>query len=146
MKSIKGDLLKLAKDGKFDVICHGANCLQIMGAGIARQIRDKYPEAYAADKKTKIADDKKLGTFSKAKTKEGFLVYNFYTQYHLGRCATLSAIKSCFEKLKQEITKETRIGIPAIGCGLGGLNWKDVEKLIDEVMVGYDITFVEYSR
>lgn len=32
---IKGDLITLAKEGKFDVIAHGCNCFCNMGAGIA---------------------------------------------------------------------------------------------------------------
>ncbi len=35
-----------------------------MQSGIARQIREKYPEAYEADCKTVAGDIKKLGTFS----------------------------------------------------------------------------------
>lgn len=33
MKYIIGDLLKLADDGQFDVIVHGCNCFNTMGAG-----------------------------------------------------------------------------------------------------------------
>jgi O-acetyl-ADP-ribose deacetylase (regulator of RNase III) len=31
MKVIKGDLIQLAKDGKFDLIVHGCNCFCTMG-------------------------------------------------------------------------------------------------------------------
>ena len=37
-QEIEGDLIKLAKQGKFDVITHGCNCLSNMGAGIAPQM------------------------------------------------------------------------------------------------------------
>jgi hypothetical protein len=39
MKNLTGDLLKLAIEGRFDVIVHGANCQCVMGAGIAKAIR-----------------------------------------------------------------------------------------------------------
>ena len=39
MKTIKGDLIKLAQDGEFDVIVHGCNCMCTMSAGIAKQIK-----------------------------------------------------------------------------------------------------------
>ena len=45
----KGDLLALARAGRFDVIVHGCNCFCAMGGGIARAIREEFPEAYAAD-------------------------------------------------------------------------------------------------
>ena len=35
IKYIKGDLIKLAQKGKFDIIAHGCNCFCTMGAGIA---------------------------------------------------------------------------------------------------------------
>ena len=62
MKIIKGDLLKLALEGKFDVITHGCNCFNTMGAGIARQIAIEFPEAAIADNYTKRGDKSKLGT------------------------------------------------------------------------------------
>ena len=34
-KEIKGDLIKLALSGQFDVITHGCNCYCTMGSGIA---------------------------------------------------------------------------------------------------------------
>ncbi len=45
MKIIKGDLIKLALDGKFDVIIHGCNCYCTMGAGFAKAIQAEFPEA-----------------------------------------------------------------------------------------------------
>lgn len=36
MKTMLGDLLSLAIDGRFDVIVHGCNCQCTMGAGIAQ--------------------------------------------------------------------------------------------------------------
>ena len=35
MNIVKGDLIKSAKEGQFDVIIHGCNCFNTMGAGIA---------------------------------------------------------------------------------------------------------------
>lgn len=64
MKIVRGDLLKLGAEGQFDVIVHGANCQCVMCAGIAKAIRDVFPEAYEADRRTPKADRSKLGTIS----------------------------------------------------------------------------------
>jgi hypothetical protein len=40
VKIVKGDLLK--SDCQY--IAHGVNCQGVMNSGIAKQIRDKYPE------------------------------------------------------------------------------------------------------
>ena len=43
---IKGDLIKLAQAGEFDVIVQGCNCFNTMGSGLAKQIKAEIPEAY----------------------------------------------------------------------------------------------------
>lgn len=48
MKVIKGDLVELALEGKFDVIIHGCNCFNTMNAGIAKQIKRIFSEANEA--------------------------------------------------------------------------------------------------
>ena len=56
MKYIKGDLIKLALIGNFEVIAHGCNCMCTMGAGIAKTIKSEFPEAYQADCATEKGD------------------------------------------------------------------------------------------
>lgn len=41
-QEIEGDLITLAKAGKFDVIAHGCNCFCTMGAGIAPQMAEAF--------------------------------------------------------------------------------------------------------
>jgi O-acetyl-ADP-ribose deacetylase (regulator of RNase III) len=42
MKVIRGALAKLVLDGQFEVIIHGRNCHCMMGAGIARTIKQGF--------------------------------------------------------------------------------------------------------
>lgn len=147
MKIVKGDLIKLAKQGDFDVICHGANCFCKMGAGIAKDIRINFPEAWYADKDTKPGDRKKLGTITWAQCGD-VAVVNAYTQFTYWEkdkdLVEYDALRSCFEKIKEQFSGN-RIGIPKIGAGLARGNWSKISAIIDEVMVGEDITFVEYE-
>ena len=64
LKYRMGDLVKDAHN--YDVIVHGCNCFNTMGAGIALAVKRKYPEAYEVDKRTKYGDINKLGTISVA--------------------------------------------------------------------------------
>ena len=66
MKTIKGNLIKLAEQGEFDIIVQGCNCFCAMGGGLAKQLADKYPQVEEADNKTKVGDYSKLGKSSKA--------------------------------------------------------------------------------
>lgn len=144
MKYLDGDLLALAKSGKFDVIIHGCNTQHCMGAGIALQIRIKYPEAYVIDCK----NQQYLGEISVSGCckDRNFVIVNAYTQDQPGPCASLSAIERSFVVIKNTYGNcKLRFGIPLIGCGLGGLKQDDVIPVIDKVMQGEDITCVLYN-
>lgn len=150
MKSIQGDLLKLAYEGKFEVVVHGANCFCTMGSGIAKQIKALYPEAYEADLKTIKGDKNKLGTYTGAPIMRGekaFVIVNAYTQYTYGTDSMkvdYEALRRCFNGIKKEFYGCT-IGYPLIGCGLAGGSWEVVSKIIDEELQGEDHTLVEYK-
>ena len=66
MNVIKRDLIKLALDGRFDVIVHGCNCQYAMGVGIAKSIKETLPEAYKVDLATTKGSREKLGSISAA--------------------------------------------------------------------------------
>ncbi len=66
MKRVEGDLVALARAGRFDAIVHGCNCFCDMEAGIARAIARAFPEAHAVDRATQAGDAGKLGTVTVA--------------------------------------------------------------------------------
>src|SRR5436309_9636698 len=102
MNIVTGDLLRLALDGRFDVIVHGCNCQCAMGKGIALSIKNQFPEAYEADLKTIKGDRSKLGTLTVARIERppaSFDIVNAYTQFHYrgeGVLADYGAIRSAF--------------------------------------------------
>jgi O-acetyl-ADP-ribose deacetylase (regulator of RNase III) len=150
MKIIKGDLIKLALEGKFDVIVHGCNCFCTMGAGIAGAIKSEFPEAYDADCKTEKGSKDKLGTYSQAtieKNGNKITVINAYTQHDYkgrGIKADYDAIRSVFKKIKLNFSGQ-RIGYPKIGAGLAGGDWEQISKIIDEALINEDHTLVEFA-
>ena len=149
MKVLRGDLLKLALDGTFDVIIHGCNCQCAMGAGIAKAIKLTFPEAYDADRRTTKADRKKLGTMSFATVdRDGheITIVNGYTQFHWrgsGVLADYDAIRSVMAAVKSQFSG-TRIGYPKIGVGLTKGDWDVIAEIIDEELAGEDHTVVDY--
>lgn len=106
LKHAKGNLLDMAENGDFDIIVQGCNCHNTMGSGIAREIRERYPQAYEADCETVAGDKTKLGTFTHSHatssapikkdehdrpillahnveaTTHSFYIVNAYTQYN----------------------------------------------------------------
>jgi len=149
MNIVRGDLLKLAREGRFDVIVHGCNCQCAMGKGIALSIKDEFPEAYAADLSTPKGDRNKLGTFSSASVERPhahFTVVNAYTQFHWrseGILADYDAIRAAFKRIKQQF-RGLRIGYPKIGAGLAKGDWNVIANIIDEELAGEQHTLVHF--
>ena len=154
MKKIKGDLIKLALAGEFDVIVHGCNCFHTMNSGIARQMRETFPTAYSIDVETTEKGDKsKLGSISAVvvhnSNKENIWVVNGYTQFNYGyegaKYCDYDAIRGVFTQVRRAFkNQDLRIGYPKIGAGLGGGDWKIISQIIDEELEGEDHTYVEY--
>jgi O-acetyl-ADP-ribose deacetylase (regulator of RNase III) len=130
-------LLKLAREGKFDIIVQGCNCFCTMGSGIARQIREEYPEAYAADCETKSGDKAKLGDYTFAKTKDGFVIINAYTQYSFNRAGESDDVfeYDAFELVLANLLYEAgdaNFGFPYIGMGLAGGDKTRIIKMLED--------------
>ncbi len=145
-----GDLIHLALDRQFDVIVHGCNCFCSMGAGIAKQIKEHFPQAYRVDQNTPKGDKKKLGTYTvvwvKNKT-HTFAIINAYTQYDFSGTGVLvnyEAVRKIFAQIKKDFQGQ-RIAYPKIGAGLAKGDWEMITKIIDQELHGENHTFVEYN-
>lgn len=158
MKTIKGDLIKLAEEGEFDVIIHGCNCFHAMGGGIAEQLADKYPQVEVADKQTEFGDREKLGKWTEAIVEVNdnvFTVVNAYTQYKWSSGSDVFEYEA-FQQFLKLFTESVlycpfriKIGFPQIGAGLAGGDWSRISKMIEkfsEDVASYaDVTVVEYQ-
>ncbi|MEY4668851.1 MAG: hypothetical protein RL518_1550 [Pseudomonadota bacterium] len=150
MKLMQGDLIQLALSGHFDVIIHGCNCDCIMGAGIARAIREHFPEAFEADQATSPGDTTKLGTYSFARCERNrhtIHVINAYSQAHPSGAGVLvdyAAVRRVMRSLKRDFSGR-RFGYPKLGAGLARGDWAIIGKIIDEELAGEDHTLVAYS-
>lgn len=143
MKYIMGNLVDRALEGKYNLIVHGCNCFNNMGAGIAVPIKHNFPDAYLADRATKYGSKEKLGKFTIGRHKEMFVI-NAYTQYEYGSGkmnADYDAIREVF-KLLNIMFRKQKVGIPLIGAGLAGGDWDAIEKIIEESSPDLDIEVV----
>ena len=146
IKYIDGDLIK--QSDEFDVIVQCANCFCTMGAGIAPQIKAKFPDAYAADCATTSGDKSKLGTisFSDATTP---IVVNLYGQYgysgirHGEMDLDYDALRSALREMKNQFSG-LLFGLPKIGSGLAGGDWDVIEAIIEEELEGERVIIVNY--
>jgi O-acetyl-ADP-ribose deacetylase (regulator of RNase III) len=157
LKHTKGNLLDLAEAGKFDVVVQGCNCFNTMGGGIAREIRERYPEVAHVDSKTKKGDYNKLGNWTSEVVirKNGtveFTVINAYTQYNMSQGTDVfeyTAFQLILEKLLFAFG-DLRIGLPYIGMGLAGGHKDTIIQMIeffaeDVSKKGGSVTLVEFG-
>jgi O-acetyl-ADP-ribose deacetylase (regulator of RNase III) len=150
MKIIKGDLIELARQGKFDIVVHGCNCFHMMGAGIAKQIAKEFPAVLVADKKTERGSIDKLGDFSHTFIDLGdvsFNIFNAYTQHGTSGYVDVfeyEAFQKFLNIMKEDFSGHS-IGFPWIGCGLAGGNKAVIQRMMEETLAGMDVTIVEFE-
>lgn len=150
MKIVNGNIINMAEAGEFDIIVHGCNCFHTMGAGLAKQISNKFPHAYEVDKNTTYGDVTKLGSYSIAapNNEHSFSIINAYTQFKPGPHAEYTAIIAFLNRFKYAYGKfkSLKVGFPEIGCGIGGLNSEIVKSLIKDILCDMDVTLVVYEQ
>jgi O-acetyl-ADP-ribose deacetylase (regulator of RNase III) len=139
-KIIEADMFEVFESNDNVALLQGCNCFHVMGGGIAKIIKDRYPKAYEADCRTTKGDKDKLGTYSLAKIKDEKYIVNIYTQYTFGqnhfgdREASYDAIYNGIKKLLVDIknTEIKTVLIPyMIGCGLASGRIEIVETIIN---------------
>ena len=132
------------------------NCVGIMGAGLAKQFREAYPQYYseyaAACNRGRmslgnvlvystnthipkdLSHDAKI--FRKDLPLSPSYILSFPTKNHWKEKSSLQHIEHGLYTLQEEILfwEIHSIAIPAIGCGLGGLPWNQVYPLIERTI------------
>lgn len=162
IKHIKCDIFESGAD----VICHQVNCQGVMGSGIAKQMRERYPKVYNEYKRRCdiYAPKALLGTAQFVGTsvtyRTPFLgIFNLFGQENFGydgKCYTdYTALYKCFEKVKEDIYGASlsgkdryTIAIPYLmACHRGGGDWNVVYKIIEEVFADSDcdVLICEYN-
>lgn len=136
LKIVRGDLF----DSGADVIGHGVNLQGVMGAGIAATFAAKYPNMYQSYRSACKSGMLQLGyTYMYANPEDDQIVANIATQQFAGKNAQLWAVGSGIEDTlrKMYVADLETLGLPEIGCGIGGLEWKFVRQKIEDLSVLY---------
>jgi O-acetyl-ADP-ribose deacetylase (regulator of RNase III) len=137
-------------DAPVDYICHQVNCQGRMGSGIAKQIRERWPDVYEAYMRAFTKSKNTLGDIQLvAHEKREQIVINLYAQEFYGydgkRYTSYDAFWSCLGAIRDSVPKGSKIGFPyRIGCGLGGANWQIIETMIS-VVLGKDFDVYIYT-
>lgn len=125
-------------DADTDAIAQQVNCMGVMGAGLAKQIRNKWPSVYDEYKtrcKGACHPIDLLGECQVCETSDK-IILNIFGQYRYGRdkqYTELAALKFAMYSMPRLCYAYDikSVAIPyGLGCGLGGANWDDVYDII----------------
>lgn len=149
---VQGDLLEMGKKNEVDIIIHGCNCFNTMGAGIAAQIAQQFPDAKLADDETVRGDAGKLGTYTIGMGGR-LVILNAYTQYGTSKNGEDVFEYTAFQRVLDKIALrfgKWRIGMPMIGMGLAGGDRVRILTMMDNFSQkvesqGGSVTLVEFK-
>lgn len=119
------------------IIMHGCNCYGVMGAGVAKIVKDKYTLAYKkyAELCAEVDSPRDLlGATHCPLVLPNLYIANCFTQVAPGPCADAAAIKECLVDVMR-FAREMNLPVHSvqIGCGIGGLKWDDVRLIYEQV-------------
>lgn len=131
----RGDIFNIVGVNNY---AHGCNCAGVMGKGIALQFKNKYPKMYSEYRvmcKTGLFNPGDVFDYNYG----GGHIYNLGAQVSWKTKAQLGYIENSVERMLELAASDnvTKIALPAIGAGLGGLNWNDVKEILNRVSVNY---------
>ena len=149
MEIIKKNLLK----AKENIIVHQVNCMGVMGSGLAKSIKKKYPEVfngYYHFCKTNLVEEY-FGTALICEANDDKYIANVFGQINYGT----EERQTDYDRLKQALIevknfakeKGLSVAIPyKLGCGLAGGDWNIVFDMITEVFNDVECNIYRYER
>jgi O-acetyl-ADP-ribose deacetylase (regulator of RNase III) len=142
-------------DSGADVICHQVNCQGVMGSGLAKQVRERYPSVYKEYKswcniykpeellgKSQFVPLVPISEVANGNYQQGDLmgIINVFGQLdygYTGKCYTdYEALRHAFQNLRKFC--KTFLYNPVIafpynfGCARGGGDWEMVSAMIED--------------
>ena len=119
-----------------DALVNAVNCVGVMGKGLALQFKKRFPDVFRSYEKACRAgrvEPGRMHVVERASDARPRFIVNFPTKRHWRDPSRMEDIESGLEALVDELrTRRIRsVAIPALGCGLGGLDWSDVRPRIE---------------
>ena len=130
-----GDVLKV----KAEALVNTVNCVGVMGKGVALHFKKKFPDNYKFYTNACSQKDVQLGrmlVFERRTMFNPLYIINFPTKRHWKNKSFMENIEAGLIDLVRVIKDRNidSIALPALGCGLGGLDWNNVKHLVQRIL------------
>lgn len=142
VKTIQCDIFESGAN----IICHQVNCKGVMGSGLAKQVKEKFPHVYS--NYIHLCEDYKhkgmspLGNWQAVPINyndiEDRYVVNIFAQDAYGYTGVYTqygALRTALESMKRAIEgMNYSVAFPAyMGCKRGGGDWNIVRQIIEDI-------------
>ncbi len=129
----KGNML----EADAEALVNTVNCAGFMGKGIALQFKQAFPanfKAYEAACHAGEVVPGRMFIFDNGRLINPRYVINFPTKRHWRGKSRIADIRSGLKTLMADIRRlgVRSIAVPPLGCGLGGLDWREVRPMIEK--------------
>lgn len=128
-------------DAKY--ICHQVNCKGKMASGVAKEVRERYPDVYQEYmniwKWSIEFNSSLLGHAQFVKVEPNRIIVNCFAQYNYGydggQYTNIEALKLALSTVAAIAKQDnSKVAMPyKIGCVRGGADWSVVEPMIEEI-------------
>lgn len=131
----QGNLL----EADVDAVVNTVNTVEIMGKGIALMFKEQFPRNFEAYARACDAGEVRTGKMFVTENKELFgprWIINFPTKTHWRVKTKIEWVEDGLKDLVRVIREKgiNSIAIPPLGCGNGGLDWRDVRPLLESAL------------
>ena len=132
---IQGDIF----GARAEAVINPVNCAGVMGAGLAKQFKERYPDNFRAYRYACQRGEVQPGricVFDRGPGKQPRYIFNVPTKRHWRDGSKISDIRAGLMDLLESLGRRpniTSVAMPALGAGLGGLRWPDVRHEIEAV-------------
>lgn len=136
-------------DGNEEMICHQVNTFGVMEAGIAAQIKDRFPLVYEKYRnECENHSNHNLNPLGNVLICNHYMfprIVNMFSQR--GMETDYSAMLRCFNTIKSIAENNNwSVAIPyKIGCGVAKGNWNTIELIIKSIFEDSDVKCVIYK-
>ena len=133
---VTGDLLIAEREA----LVNAVNCVGVMGRGVALAFKRRFPDNFKAYKAACDRGELQPGRMFVFESGELMprLIINFPTKRDWRARSRLADVEAGLSALVAEIKRHRvhSIALPPLGCGLGGLEWTEVQPRIHRALAG----------